>query len=81
MRRFNDQTDAFVLKLSDDNEFSLIINEGGIGDRPDILVHETALIGTYQLDGDRLSLTGVQGGDRIEMSYVRRGPEPKSWFW
>ena len=82
LRRFNGETDAFVWRFTEEaNGFELIINEGGTGDRADVLDEETRLAGTYQLDEERLVMTGTQAGESLELSYVKRGPEPKSWFW
>jgi len=81
LRRFDDQTDAFILQLSEDNGFSLLINANGIGDRPDRIVNETAFSGHYRLKDGVLTLTGTQGDDQLEMRFVQRGPEPKTWFW
>ena len=71
MWRFSEESDSFTLK----------INAGGTGDRPDVIVEEGALTGRYSLTGDRLILIGTQNGESLELSYVRRGPHPKSWFW
>ena len=82
LRRFNGETDAFVWRFTKEaNGFELIINKGGTGDRPDILDEETRLAGTYQLDEKRLVMKGIQAGESLELSYVKRSPEPKSWFW
>lgn len=82
LRRFNGETDAFVWRFTKEtNGFELIINKGGTGDRPDILDEETRLAGTYQLDENLLVMKGIQAGESLELSYVKRSPEPKSWFW
>ena len=61
LRRFNNETDAFIWRFSDDsNGFALNINAGGMGDNPDKIVEESALVGTYQLKGDQLILKGTQ---------------------
>lgn len=82
LRRFDNKIDAFMWRFSDDEGgFTLKINAGGIGDRTDVLDEESALTGRYSLNGDRLILTGTQNGESLELSYLRREPHPKSWFW
>ena len=82
LRRLNNKTDAFQWRFVDETDgFTLKINAGGAGDRPDVIVEENALEGRYQLQGDRLLLTGTQNGESVEFIYRRRAPKPKSWFW
>ncbi len=81
LRRFNDETDAFVFTLKGDDGFLLRINEGGIGDAADVVNDETALEGTYRLEDGVLTLTGTQQGDELTLRYGKRDPKPKTWFW
>ena len=82
LRRFNNETDAFIWQFSDDsNGFALKINDGGMGDNPDKIVEESALVGTYQLKGDQLILKGTQYDESLEITYKKRTPRAKKWFW
>jgi hypothetical protein len=82
LRRSNDKTDAFVVNLNPQNDsLQLYINKGGIGDNPDILDSLTVLKGVYKLDGDRLTIKGVQSGANLELTYQRQDIQPKTWFW
>lgn len=82
LQRFDGRREAFLLDLSDDSAtFGLVINKGGTGDSPDVRDEETALRGTYMLEGDALTLTGTRRGDRLVLRYLRREPRPRQWFW
>lgn len=82
LRRYNNDTDAFVMALNPTNDaISLFINKGGIGDQADILDSLTVLEGVYKLDNTTLRITGVQLGDTVDLSFVKQGIEPKKWFW
>lgn len=82
LRRCNDKTDAFILKLNPHNDsLALYINTGGIGDDPDIIDSASVLKGTGKTLGDRLLISGVQLGDTLQLEYTRRAIKPKQWFW
>lgn len=82
LRRFNSKTDAYVMKLSPDNDsISLYINKGGIGDDPDVLDSLTVLKGVYQLKGETLSIDGTQSGDTLHLVYRKQDIQAKKWFW
>jgi len=82
LRRFNDETDAFLWTFTDEIDgFTLHINEGGTGDAPNVINEETVLKGTYALEGTTLVMNGQQEGVALELRYQKRSPEPKSWFW
>lgn len=82
LRRFNNETDAFVLQLNDHNDsLKLYINSGGIGDGKDILDSTTVLSGRYTLSRDMLIIRGIQMGDTVELHYRKRDLKPKDWFW
>lgn len=82
LRRFNNETDAFILNLNTANDsIFLYINKGGIGDDADIIDHETMLKGTYTLNNDLLTIHGIQLNDTLQLTYKRQGLKPKQWFW
>ncbi len=83
LRRFNNKTSAFVMKLNkNDNSIKLFINTNGAGDEKDILDSTTVIIGSYKLDNDKLIIKGLQVKDTIELNYLRNNEiEPKKWFW
>lgn len=83
LRRFNGQTDAFILKLDTRNDSVVLeINKGGIGDDADIIDTATALKGVYKLQGKYLIFKGVQLKDTLELVYERQDRiKPKKWFW
>jgi hypothetical protein len=83
LRRFNDQTDAFILRLNPNNDsITLNINKGGTGDAPDIIDTTTALKGTYKLQGKYLTFKGIQSKDTLELVYEKQDRiRPKKWFW
>ena len=58
LRRFNNETDAFILNIETrNNSLGLYINKGGIGDSPDIIDSATALKGIYKLKEGLLNLS------------------------
>jgi hypothetical protein len=82
LRRSNKTTDAFVMKLNPSNDsISVYINKGGIGDGADILDSLTVLKGIYRLDGEKLTIHGIQLGDTLDLRYVKQDVKPKAWFW
>lgn len=82
LRRFNNKTDAFILKLNTANDsVTLYINKGGIGDGADIIDNDTALKGIYKLDNNVLIIEGVQVNDTLHLTYRRQSLRPKQWFW
>ncbi|MES2762595.1 MAG: hypothetical protein V4677_10320 [Bacteroidota bacterium] len=82
LRRCNDKTDAFILKLNPNNDsLELYINKGGIGDSPDIPDSASVLKGTGKLVGNRFLINGLQLGDTLQLEYTRRDIHPKQWFW
>lgn len=82
LRRFNNKTDAFILELNNTNDsISLYLNKGGMGDRPDIKDSVTVLKGTYALEGNLLTINGVQLNDTLQLNYKRQNLKPKEWFW
>ena len=81
LRRFNNETDAFIWQFADDADgFALKINDGGMGDNPDKIVEESALVGTYQLKGDQLILKGTQYDESLELTYKTNPKVSKSGF-
>lgn len=82
LRRFNNETDAFILELNQTNDsLTLYINKGGIGDSPDIKDRATVLKGTYTLANNLLTINGVQLNDTLQLKYRRQSLRPKQWFW
>jgi ABC-type proline/glycine betaine transport system permease subunit len=83
LRRYNGQTDAFMLKLNTKNDsVRLYINKGGIGDAPDIIDTATVFKGIYKLQGKYLTFKGVQLKDTLDIVYEKQeGIKPKKWFW
>jgi hypothetical protein len=82
LRRFNNQTDAFILNLNATNDsISIYINKGGIGDAPDIIDSLTVLEGIYKLDNNILTITGIQLKDTLQLKYTKQDLSPKEWFW
>jgi hypothetical protein len=83
LRRFDNETEAFALKLNTRNDsMNLFLNKGGIGDGADRLDSATALCGVYMLNGKYLTLKGIQLGDTLELTYERLDHiKPKQWFW
>jgi hypothetical protein len=82
LRRFNNTTDAFILKLNKANDsISLYINKGGTGDAPDAPDTVTVLRGRYKLDKNTLTISGVQGRDTLQLIYKKQPLKPKVWFW
>lgn len=81
LRRNNNETDAFVLNLAETDSIELYINKNGIGDSPDVLDSLTAIKGVYKLDGDQLTIKGIQVGDTLALTYRKRDVSPKKWFW
>jgi hypothetical protein len=83
LRRFNNQTDAFVMDIKSKNDsINLYINSGGIGDDKDIIDSLTVLKGVYQLNGDELTIKGIQMNDTLALKYKKQDKiKPKKWFW
>lgn len=82
LRRCNGKTSAFILQIRGKNDsIAIYINEGGIGDGPDIIDSVTALKGTYSLHNDQLVIHGIQQKDTLDLIYVRQDLEPKKWIW
>lgn len=81
LRRSNNETAAFLVELKADDGITLMINKGGIGDRPDEPDRKSAFEGTYTLEGEQLTLAGKQLGDQLTLVYRRRPLQPKKWFW
>ncbi|PZF74913.1 hypothetical protein [Taibaiella soli] len=83
LRKFNNETEAFVLKLNTRNDsISVFLNKGGIGDGPDIIDSSTALKGTYKLAGNDLLIKGIQQNDTLDLVYQKQNRiQPKKWFW
>ncbi len=83
LRRFNGETDAFILKLNTHNDsIGLYINKDGIGDGPIIMDSATAFKGVYKFRGKYLTFTGIQLKDTLELVYEKQERiKPKTWFW
>jgi hypothetical protein len=83
LRRFDNNVDAFILNLNNHNDsFSLYINKGGAGDDPDIIDSATVLKGVYKLDGNYLTIKGIQQSDTLDLKYKKQEHiQPKTWFW
>lgn len=83
LRRFNNVTDAFILKINMQNDsLGLYINKGGIGDAPDIIDSTTSLKGVYTLAGKILTIRGIQKKDTLQLIYERQDRiRPKKWLW
>jgi hypothetical protein len=83
LRRFDNQTEAFILRINTRNDsISLCINKGGIGDGPDVIDSATALKGVYTLTGKSLTIRGFQSNDTLELIYGKQDAlKPKNWFW
>jgi hypothetical protein len=83
LRRFNGETDAFILKIDTKNDSAdLYINKGGIGDDPDIIDRATVFRGVYKLQGKYLTFKGVQLKDTLQLVYEKQDRiQPKKWFW
>lgn len=83
LRRFNGETDAFILRMNPKSDsVDLYINNGGIGDDPDIIDTSTTLKGIYKLQGKYLTLKGIQSKDTLELVYEKQDRiQPKKWFW
>ena len=83
LRRFDDKTEAFILKINSQNDsIALYINKGGIGDDPDIIDSATALKGRYKLEGNNLTINALQSKDTLQLVYTRQEKlKAKTWFW
>ncbi len=83
LRRFDDNTEAFIVRLNTNNDsIALYINKGGMGDNPDIIDSATALKGTYKLEGDHLTINAVQTNDTLQLVYEKQKQlKAKAWFW
>jgi hypothetical protein len=82
LRRFDNEAMAFILRIDPNNDsLKIYINRGGTGDGVDIIDTLTVLKGTYKLQGDKLSIKGIQLNDTLNMTYVKRDIKPKEWFW
>lgn len=83
LRKFNNQTDAFMLDINTSNDsIQLYLNKGGIGDDADIIDSMTVLKGEYTLEGNNLTIEGVQVNDALKLVYKRQEDlKPKEWFW
>lgn len=82
LRRFNNKTDAFILKLNSKNDsLQLYINKGGIGDNPDIIDSASVLKGAFKLSDSSLNISGIQYGKKLQLSYKKQNIRPKDWFW
>lgn len=72
LRRFDGSTDAFIMRINNHNDsIGLYINKGGIGDDPDIIDSTTALKGVYKLEGNNLTIKGVQLKDTLQLVYEK----------
>jgi len=82
LRRFNNETSAFVLEINSKNDsLKIYINKGGSGDDPDIIDSVSVLKGTYRLENNLLKIKGVQLKDTLQLNYKRQNIKPKKWFW
>lgn len=83
LRRFNNETDAFVINLApQDNSIAIYLNKGGIGDDKDIIDSATVIKGIYEIKDNKLSIKGVQLRDTLELIYIKRNDiKAKEWFW
>lgn len=83
LRRFDGETDAFILKINTRNDsIGMYINKGGIGDGPDIIDSATALEGVYALEGNKLIINAGQLNDTLQLVYERQERlKAKTWFW
>lgn len=82
LRRYNNKTDAFIMDINTNNDsIEIYINKGGMGDDADIIDSLTVLRGTYKLEKDLLSISGVQLKDTLQLNYRKRNIKPKEWFW
>ncbi len=83
LRRYDGKTEAFVLRINAQNDsMRLYINKGGIGDDPDIIDSATVLKGIYKLQGNHLTIKGVQLSDTLQLTYEKQdGIKAKKWFW
>lgn len=83
LRRFDDKTEAFILKINSQNDsIALYINKGGIGDDPDIIDSATAIKGRYKLEGNNLTINALQSKDTLQLVYIRQEKlKAKTWFW
>lgn len=83
LRRFNGETDAFMLRLNPNNDsIGLYINKGGTGDAPAIIDSATALKGVYKLGKGILTIKAVQLQDTLQLIYQKQDRfQEKMWFW
>ncbi len=83
LRRFDNETEAFVLKIGTRNDsLGLYINKSGIGDGPTIVDTITALRGIYKLQGKYLTIKGIKMQDTLELIYEKQEKfKPKKWLW
>lgn len=83
LRKFNNETEAFIIKLNPEKHtIDLSLNKGGTGDDADIIDTVTTLKGTYKLEHDNLIIKGIQLNDTLELNYKRLNKiQPKKWFW
>jgi hypothetical protein len=83
LRRFDNETEAFVLNINTRNDsVGLYLNKGGIGDGPDIIDSATALKGLYTLKEGLLIIKGIQMKDTLELIYEKQERiKPKAWLW
>lgn len=83
LRKFDNSTEAFILKINTHNDsLKLYLNKGGIGDDPDIIDSTSVLKGIYKLNGNILTIKGIQLSDTLDLVYQRQQRfKPKDWFW
>ena len=85
LKRADQTTASFKLSLKNDKEFSLIVNEAeGFGDEAQLAPKydlKGELKGSYSITDEGFILKGEQLGDQLVLSYKRRAPYPRNWFW
>ena len=82
LRRYNDVTDAFILDLNPKNDsLKIYINKGGTGDNKDIIDSASVLKGRYVFANNEMMIWAVHYGDTLELDYLKKNIQAKSWFW
>lgn len=81
LRRFNNETDAFIMDMTNDS-IKLYINTNGAGDEKDILDSTSVINGTYKVEGGNFIIKGIQLNDTLELTYIKDNEiKAKKWFW
>lgn len=83
LRKCNNEVLAFIMDINTSNDSMLLyLNKGGIGDDADIIDTMTVLKGVYTLEGNNLTINGVQLTDTLMLVYKKQEElKPKEWFW